>query len=216
MLEIGTRYFSQSRFSEGLTFHFDALKLAEKTQNKGIHFRCLAELASFYESNTMHDNALKLALQAEEIASEQNNARDLFEIYDLIGGYIYFNQGNYDKAFEYGKKMLRTAEMEKDEMKIARTKALLGDIYRRQDKFEEGLKIYEEAVKITRRLGEKRTTRAFLNNIGLILGAQKKFDQALSYYMESLAIAEEENFHFDAAFVSVHIANTYVDLRDFP
>ena len=116
-INIGDIYEEQDNQGQALSNYFEALKIAEVIQNKEWLFQSLKAVAHFYEHLHQNDLALEYALKAQKIAEQQNNKQNLYDIYDLLGGFIYFNQQNYNKAFEYGEKMMRIAEESKDKSK---------------------------------------------------------------------------------------------------
>ena len=107
LMEAGDFYNDKNNHENALPYYLDALKLAETIQNKESLFLSLMKLTNFYEGLLRHEQAPEFGLRAQKIAEEQGNKQNLYEILDLIGGIIYFNEGKYGKAIECGEKIMK-------------------------------------------------------------------------------------------------------------
>src|SRR4029077_8998705 len=121
------------------------------------------------------DLALEFALKAKKIAEKQGNKKNLFDIVDLIGGFIYFNSGKYELSLEYGFELQKIAAEMKDESKIAYAQMYMGDVYRVMKKFDAAINMYLEAVKRWRLLNDSSSIRTCLNSIALNYDSQNNF-----------------------------------------
>ncbi len=64
-------------------------------------------------------------------------------------------------------------------------------MYRDQGQQDQALKQYQQALVITREIGDRAMEGTTLNNIGVELQAQGQQDQALNQYRSALVIARE-------------------------
>ena len=96
LLKAGNKYSFQNKKDTALAHYLEALKISEESNDEESKFLSLHALANFYEDLRKMDLALEFALKAKKIAEKQRNNENLFNIVDLIGGYIYFNSEKYE------------------------------------------------------------------------------------------------------------------------
>ena len=75
----------------------------------------------------------------------------------------------------------------------SRAKALnsVGVLANRQGDYEQALKFYEESLRFSRKLGDKRSIASSLLGLGNVSHGQGDYEQALKFYEESLALQRE-------------------------
>ena len=63
---------------------------------------------------------------------------------------------------------------------------------RSQEKYEQALQFYNQALDILREVGDRLGEGNTLNNIGVVYRNQRKYEQALQFYRQALTIFQEE------------------------
>ena len=214
LIEIGTQYYLKQNDDTALNYYLNALKLAESTKNENATFTSLTAVASFYDSHEKRDLALEFALRAKRIAEDQKDDKKLFDIYNIIGGIIYFNQGNYKQSLQYGLQMQKIADKLNDKIKIAHTQMYLADVYRELKLYDTAISLYGEAVRMWEQLRDTSNIRTSMNNIAIIYDSQDKYDTAIVYFLKAAVIAEKQGFSAIEATYLRRAARNYSFLKN--
>ncbi len=214
LIKIGNVYKVKNNYDKALSNYLDALKLADSIQNKECLFLSLKQLASFYNELNQNDQALEFGLRAQKIAEEQGNKQNLYDILDLVGGFIYFNSGKYDKATQCGQTMMKIAEAKGDKKQIIYMQMWFGDLYRAEGKFDLSIEIYAKALQTAKEIGDKDYLYSSTNGVGMAYGGKGQFNNALKYYLDAFNGAE--NAKVSTNNYEYNVAKTYFELKDYP
>jgi len=139
-------------------------------------------------------------------------------------GSAFQNMGLYSqarKSLEEALALLRAVqekEPSEHQQSIARTLNNLGGVLRDQGNLDPALSCFQEALSISRSLGEGKTalvgaTARTLNNLGTVLRDQGKLDEALGCFREAQAL-DEGSFGPDHPYVASRLNNIGAVLRD--
>jgi CHAT domain-containing protein len=90
--------------------------------------------------------------------------------------------GEYDKAFEYAAAAKKLFHELRDKRRFGHVQINLGNIFHRQDRFEEALACYEKAYKTLVPLKDSEGLAVVSNNMSACLITLNDFDRALSIY----------------------------------
>ena len=213
MIDIGRHYDGVYKYDTALNYYLDALKLAEGAHDNKYLFITLKQLARFYEHKENFELALEFALRARKIAEEENNRADIFEIYNFIGGLVYFNHGNYDTALAYGLKAMKIARDMNDIEKIASAQTSLGDDYRELQKFDSALYMYWKAINSSKQINDKETIIGLYNDIALVYQQQGKQRDAINWFNQSIAEAEKDSI--EIPIIIFNAANAYRNINKY-
>lgn len=215
LIKTGNAYYSREKYDSALNLYLDALKLAEKINDKQSQFIALHEVADFYQNQRKKGLALEFGFRARKIAEQQRNDQNLFKALDLIGGFIYFNQGNFEESLAYGLELQALAHKMNDKEKIAYSEMYLGDVNRVLEKFDTAIALYSKAIETWKELNDTGAIRTSLNNIGVIYDAQGNYPKALEYYLGALKIAGQQGNNYMVADYSNAVARTYISLKNY-
>ena len=213
MIAIGGGYDDKYKYDTALYYYLDALKLAESVQEKKSLFLCLNRLALFYEHKNNFQLALEFALRAQKIAEEENSLQSLFDIYNYVGGVIYFNHGNFDTSLIYGFRLMKIAVKMNDRKKMADGQMYLGDAYRALEKFDSALAMYLKALELSKATNYKDNFFNLYNDIGLLYDEQGQYRNAIAWFLKSIAQAAKDSF--DAPNVSNNLVNAYFHIKRY-
>jgi tetratricopeptide (TPR) repeat protein len=136
------------------------------------------------------------------VGNEKGNVEDLLE-----SRWFYYSAGEYDTAGKIVSVLTEplhrwgfidlvrglNEETVKTATCVVKAAALhhLGMIYHGQSRYDEAVTIYQESLKITEELGDKRGIAITLGQLGNVHYAQGRYDEAVTMYQESRKIAEE-------------------------
>ena len=116
-------------------------------------------------------------------------ALPLLETNEAEAGRIYFGGlqpliylGRYDDAHEWAKRAKTIFERHNDVARLARLDVNVGNIFFRQDKYEEALKNYQEALPVLESSPEPQDYAIVLSNIAVCCIYVGQFRQALEHY----------------------------------
>ena len=129
-------------------------------------------------------------------------------------GYIYDNQGDYQKALDYYTRSLKIFEERKDKKEIQSELINIGVIYYKKADYSKALEYYFKSFKIQNELGDKEGIAITLNNIGAIYNDQGDIYKALNYHKRSLKIREELADKEGIAQSLNHLGSLYKDQND--
>ncbi|MEO8771171.1 MAG: ATP-binding protein [Ferruginibacter sp.] len=190
LIKIADLYGSQNNYTEQLATYFKALQVSEEIPNKENIFKSQYFIAQFYTGRNNFGPALEYATKAQKIAEELKNNEKLYKIYDLIGGYIYFNQQNYAQSFEYGNKMMKIVVSMNDSVRIRDMQMWLGDVYRLANKPDSSILVYQKALYISQQLKDTEKIASCIHGIGMAYGNMKNYEEEIKYYLQSIKLAE--------------------------
>ncbi len=160
-----------------------------------------------------NDLALEYGLKAEKIGEQQQDKRNLYKIYDLIGGFIYFNEQNFKQSHRYVSKMMTIATALNNKDTILYAQRSLGDVYRMAGKSDTAIQLYLKAIATCKEMGKDDQMPDCLQAIGLTYDQQEKYDDAIRYYVQALEMSEAAKL--PTSNYSFNIAQAYMNSKDF-
>ena len=130
------------------------------------------------------------------IENQENNIDPQWvaEAYNKLG-IIYSDMGegkeHLNKAVESLRKYLKIVELTGRTDRLTGGYNHLGLVYDRHKEYDQALKSYEEALRISRKYGHRKADGDILGNMGLLYRKQKKYKDALKMHQQALAISRE-------------------------
>jgi len=187
---IGYCYALQSEYQLGLASLDKARRLAVNLRDNGLRARIAKNYGSIYrdlgrlsEAFTQYEKALRLN---ENLNEDKETAVVLLQIANL-----HLDLYEYENALEYAKKALPLFEGGGDKNRIAEAHYALGNIYFKQENFDQAKKSYEEIHK----LSNEDSLNFILAEVGLGKVAYKLNDHehALQRLNKGLVLAQKRN-----------------------
>ena len=185
----GNDYYDQGKFREAIRFHWEALEIAERLEDKIEEARARGNIGNAYRNLGDFKEAIEYLTQELEIAKNVDKAREI----DAYGnrGTDYFCLGKFSEAKEDHRRELFEAEAFGDEELIGKAYSRLGTDYYGTKEFAEGIKYhiihFEKALKME---DEKEQGLAY-GNIGIGFRKIKQFQKAKDYHKQELEIAKK-------------------------
>ena len=190
---------------------------------------CLAEAAVLIAKRLRRKEALALGLRAKANAlysSGDNRAaiehhQQAFRLYELLG---IWNQaartlsssiqpmillGEYDQAFRAAERAREIFARLNDPWRLARLEINVGNIYHRQDRFEEAISHYEHAYTGLMPYKDAEGIAVVLSNMAVCLIILNDFPRALATYQEARSFCQQNNMPLLVAQADYNIAYLY-------
>jgi CHAT domain-containing protein/tetratricopeptide (TPR) repeat protein len=189
----------------------------------------LAEGAVLIAKRLRRKEALALSLRAKANAlysSGENRAaiehhQQAFQLYEKLG---IWNEaartlsssiqpmillGEYDKAFEAAERAREIFARLDDHWRLARLEINVGNIYHRQDRFEESISQYERAYTGLMPYKDTEGIAVVLSNMAVCLISLNDFPRALATYQGARSFCQENNMPLLVAQADYNIAYLY-------
>jgi len=196
--------------SSGATSKIDSLKNAldgapesqkvEILNNLAWELKYIDVQQAFYHARTAYDMAGKTA-DAEGLAFAGRNL-----------GALNFLTGDYPKALDYLEISSGIAAKNGFDFHLAKSKNIIGLIYREQLKYDDALIIYTQVLEIYEKLGIKEEVNGTLHNIAFIYSEINETAEALDIYHEVLAGEKQSGNLNGIARTANNLGYLYVDI----
>ena len=106
-------------------------------------------------------------------------------------GYLYFLQGNFNKAEPLFEQSLTVRKGSNDKAGTAQSMAGLGGIYLSQGKTDQAFNYYKRSLKIEEELGNKKAIASLMNNMAIVYMNKGLVEKSLECHKRSLKYNEE-------------------------
>ncbi|HEY0031445.1 MAG TPA: tetratricopeptide repeat protein [Bacteroidia bacterium] len=198
---IGLIYFSQGNYPKALEYDLRALKYQEGNGNKKGMAGTYTNLGVLYDAQNNSAKALENYQKALKIAEEIGFKKVIaFSLVNI--GSVYQKQGDRSKALEYLSKSLKIMEESSDQLGMAAVLNNIGALHEVELDKKRASKDHDSLLALTldnnyrslelyEKVGSKEGMAMVQNNIGNVLGKEKRFDEALRFSFESLKLAKE-------------------------
>ena len=117
--------------------------------------------------------------------------------------------GEYDRAFQASERAREIFERLKEPLRIARLEINVGNIFHRQDRFEEALAHYERGYQGLLPSGDTEGLAVVLSNMAVCLISMNDFPRALSTYQRARSVCEANGMPLLVAQADYNIAYLY-------
>jgi tetratricopeptide (TPR) repeat protein len=173
--------------SVALGYGEQALQLAKDGNLTICMPALLNRMADIRKGMTDYQTALDLASRAMEMASGQENLREMAESHRIIG-ILYTDLGDYQQSSGHLFECLKLIEQTGDHSAIARAYNSIGYLCFEQQNFEKALEYYIQALDICRKSADFPGISRGLNNVAAIYFETNRNDSAEKYFREAVLI----------------------------
>lgn len=198
--QLSFTYMSPDEFDNFFSLNRDALEIARRIRNRQEQLACLFNIAYYYRNkDNNYSQALRHYEEALSIARIVKDYERESECLTNIGE-IYIQLGNYEKALEYQKDVLK---IDKEKLKKDAFVAIdlnnIGVTYQKkyafqsQDKndLDNALANYKESLRIAIKIKDVKTEVEALTNMGMAYIDLENYPEALKYFKLALEKAEK-------------------------
>jgi CHAT domain-containing protein len=214
LLELSSILIWQGEIDNLFSLNKDALEIARRIRHRQEQGRCLFNIGYYYRNkDNNYSQALRHYEEALNIARIIKDHEEESLCLTNIGE-IYIQLGNYDKALEYQKNVLKIDQEEFEQIKLELEKPEqekreietfvaidlnnIGVTYQKKYKFQShdkkdldnALDNYEESLRIARNIEDVETEIEALTNMGMAYIDLENYPEALKYFKLALEKAE--------------------------
>ena len=197
--------------NQALSFAKQAGDLAIKSSNKKGYCESLIRKAKIYYVHSDLRNALECAIEAKDIAENNDLEVKIAGASDAIG-FIYYELGDENKSSDYFFSSLRIYEKLKDKEGIGRSYSRIGTLYQKQEDNEKAADYFTRSMNIARELNNQEGIASNLSNLASVYTSQKDYEKALRNYLEALRINQRNGNTQLVARNFLDIGNLYIKM----
>ena len=117
--------------------------------------------------------------------------------------------GEYDLAFEWSERARAIFEKHGDLLRLARLDTNVGNIFHRQDHFQEAIALYQRATAVFEQQGQVLDTAIVLRNLGVCYISLNQFSEALKTYSKARDFCARQHAPLLLAEVEYNVAYLY-------
>jgi len=211
---IGSAYYVQSDFVQGLDFFKQALQINLQINNRQEIAACYNNIGLIYNNLGYYQEALKNHLNQLKINEEDNNLKGIVISKRNIGN-IYNNLRENDKAIDYYISAHDISEKLGDTNSVATTLINLGAVSMEMNEFDKALEFFDKALKIKERVQDVGNIAIIYSNLGVIQRSLGNSPLAIIHLQKALQLYESLNNKQGCAIAMINIADVYLKMKNF-
>ena len=131
--------------------------------------------------------AKKSLFKALKLSEEEGDRERIFEIMSHLGD-VFYRMSDHDSAVHYHELAISMIQSDFDSLKVGNAHQLLANVFISQGKLQEATEGYIRALTHFEDIGAEVAAAKVYNNLGIISIYLKDFNQALTYFEQSLEI----------------------------
>ncbi len=185
----GLVYSALGQYEKAREFHYKALELYERLENKAAIGTTQHNIGFAYAEEGDFVNAIVLAQQALATRREVGDQDVIASTLNNIG-FLYGKTGEYDKALPPVEEALKLLERHNDNLVLGRTLDTLGDVYLGLNRYNDAQITYSKALFLRNELGDRTGERSTLANLGKLFEAQDLKSLAITFYKLAVNVSE--------------------------
>ncbi len=184
--------------------HYQNINDFEQLKHYLIELKKLSEDNEFYKMSVLimegnlllekgdYNGALINYFQAEKMAKQQSDYKNLFAIYSNIA-VIYIHLKEERKSIDYYIKLAKLITQHGEEEELLSVYNNIGASYNNLSEYGKALDFLNRAIEISKKYHNKEISRVLFHNIADTYLSLKNPDMAMEYYLRSLNLSEETN-----------------------
>jgi CHAT domain-containing protein len=193
---------------EALCLAEAAILIAKRLRRKQAHALALRAMANALYSNGDYRAAIEHHQRAIQLYDSMRNWKEMARtLSSSIQPMILV--GEYDQAFRAVERAREIFARLDDRWRLARLEINAGNIYHRQDRFEESIASYENAYRNLMPYKDAEGIAVVLSNMAVCLISLNDFPRALATYQRARAFCHENNMPLLVAQADYNIAYLY-------
>lgn len=205
---IGLYYFNLGKNVETLDEWSKSLNDFRQINDKQGIANMLSNIGALYDKNADDANALDNYLQSLTISESINDKLRIATALQNIGNTYSRKPLTYPQALTYFLRALPLTEELQDRDAMVTVITNLGELYLKMGKEDSSLYYLKKGLKASKNV-EEVTTTYILNRIGKTYAKQKKYDLAIGYQKQAVALATKLNAKLDIGKSLLGLADTY-------
>ncbi|HEY0742952.1 MAG TPA: tetratricopeptide repeat-containing sensor histidine kinase [Chryseosolibacter sp.] len=210
---LGWSLYRKGDFSKSLEVSTQALKLSEEIGDRHGVARCLINMAAINYEQKRYEGAITYFKDAYVTASEVNDLRTMARCYNNIA-YTFRAMEQIDSAEVFANKALVLSNEAKQEYLTAFAMRTLGDVALARNAVKEALRHYFSCYDIAIKIDNTFLKSSVLHRIAKSYNSLKKYDEALNYLHENIAVAKKSGFKDELERAYKLLSEIYYSVND--
>ena len=210
--QIGNVYYNKGSDDKALELYLEAQKIAEEIKDTLRTVTVLGNIGAIYgKKKQTYENAIRYYRMAFALASYTNDFTSVgFNSVNL--GEVFMAQNNYDSALYYFKISLKAFAGTED---APYTMNNIGQVYTLQKKYDEAIKIQQQALALAEKLDAKYDMAISLSALAKSYQAKGELNEALHNYNRAEKIANETHADYSLFEIYKGLSKIYTDKKDY-
>lgn len=160
-----------------------------------------------------HKAISKLPMSRKDLKAKFRVENLRAEVFRNIGA-IHWRNGNWDLAKSNWDRALEHASKVQGQSTVAEVLIDMGNLYKDQGMWEEGMRRYQEALTTLLEMGEKQKMMRVYLNMGALCVHMERLDEAITWLKCNLEIAKRTGALKSQAWTSFNLAEAYAKKGD--
>lgn len=211
---LGTIYFNQAKYLKAFEYKINALKIAEKINDKKILHDCYSALGAIFYIQKDYTKSQSHYFNALKIDAKLNDKKQMAQTLNSIGS-LYEVQCNNTEAITYYQKALNLYQELNIKSGIAACISNIANIYSHQGNYEKATDYYFKALTIDEEINSKAGIACDKLHIGSFYLKTKKYKEAEAYLLQSLSLSDSlgDLIYQQEAFA--YLSNLYAQINNY-
>ncbi|MDF1672287.1 MAG: tetratricopeptide repeat protein [Vicingaceae bacterium] len=195
LYNMGVIYSQNGNIARSLELNYEALKLSEELNDKGVMALSLTSIGSIHYGQGEEGKAMDAFKRAMEISKTNKQYISVVFLLERLA-HVSFDKKDYNKSLEYSNKAKSLSDSVGYKIGAARVIGNMGGVFKMLGDNEKALEYYNQSLKLARELNEPYLTSGNLANIGLLQYEIGNIKSAKENSLESMELAQKIN-HVD-------------------
>lgn len=210
---IGNIHYYNDEYKRAEFYYLQSLEIAEQIGFEKYIGKAKFDIAYISYVNNDYETAKSLFIEAYNHCFNANDQNGIFHVINACGLTDY-HLGRFDSADSCYKEALKLAIMLNDSTYIADIKIHQGILYCEQQRLEEGMILFEEALDYYEKEDYQEAISDALLNIGVVMKMIGEYDLALDYILKSLSVHEIGQIKSQLVTRYYQLADIYLEMKN--
>lgn len=211
---LGTAYYIQGRYEEGLRAHSEALSIWKQLNDKRGQAASLINIGIIHTVKGDYDNALSYLLKGTKLYEELEDLRGMGNAYTNIG-MVYVDKGDRAKGLSYHEKAREIFMRTGNKTGLAASLNNIGIIFDDNKDYRKALEYYHASLKLKEELGMKNGVANTLNNTGVCYFNLKEYGKSLDYCFRAEKLFDELGELMGLTVAYKYLGGNYLALKEY-
>ncbi len=192
---IGTAYWQLGRHAESLEHLFRSLQIREKLGDKKGIIASKSNIGMVYQTQAKLGLAERYISESLALMTDDSDPSNRISTLHTLAN-IYGMQGKIKEAFAIDEEGIRIAERTNNTFAKAVFYDNMGNcyFYSEPPDYRNAFLYFNKALAIDSAFGNRKQMSDSYLNLGMVMKAQKRWQEAIGYYLRSISLAEESGY----------------------
>lgn len=212
--EYGNVYLVEGKYDSALYVAGKSLEVAREMKDSLNIGLAYFNIGIFHRESSHFEKAIENCLLGQAIISKLNRPELDMQVNDALN-ILYYNRTEYAKGIEFGERAVKLARSLKSDYYLTQFLVNLSMPYLELNNLEKSRLALDEAMMISKKLGEPRFEAVITNNLAGIYLKMGKIKEARNQLEQSLALYQQVGAMDGVALNKRGIGLTYLQEKDF-